>query len=312
MDVTSAAAWAAVLVVGAVLGGGACLVAVLHGALGAMAAGARPSLGAALLAPLRRGAFLLIQERRTTERPDAPAWALAPALYAGLAAAMLTVIPLSATFSVADFSTGIVLWGAGEALAIVAIFLHGWSPNSLFPLLGAYRFLALALSYTLLSMFVLIAVALPAESLQLSAVVEAQRGLWNVVRHPPGLPLFLVVALGATFWGPLNLADASDLAGGTAAESSGSERLAWEVARAAMLTAFAAMGATVFLGGWLGPWLPGPAWLLLKTFALLVVLVGLGHLVPRVRPEQFVSTAWTVLLPLAFLDLVIAGLEALP
>lgn len=307
-----ATAWFGVVVVGGALATGAYTVAVLDGLVGAVVAGADLSLRDALTGPWRRARLLLVQQPVVTERPDAPLWAFAPAAYLGLAAAGITVVPLSETFVVADVDAGIVLWGAVESLAIVVVFLNGWSPNAVFPLLGGYRFVALALSYTLLSMFVLIAVALPAESLRLSTIVAAQGGLWNVVRHPPGLPLWLVVSLGVAFWGPLNVADAPDLGGGTAAETSGAHRLVWAAARAAMLTAAAAMGATAFLGGPLGPWLPGPAWLAVKTLGLLVVLVTAGHLVGRVHPERVVTVAWTVLLPLAFLDLALAALWAFP
>lgn len=312
VEVAHASPLVGVVTVGAVLMAGAYLVGSLDELIAARVAGERMPLGAALTMPWRRGALLLCQQRLTTERPDAAAWALAPAAYVAVAAAALTVVPFSPTLVVADFRAGIVVYGAAEVLAMIAIFLNGWSPNSAFPLLGGYRFAALAISYTLLSMFVLIAVALPAQSLQMTAIVEAQRGLWNVVRHPPGLPLFLAVGLGVTFWGPLNLADSSDLAGGTAAEASGSHLLVWQVARGAMLTAVAAVGATAFLGGWLGPWLAGPVWVALKTLTLLLVLVGAGHVLGRVRAERVMSALWTVLLPIAFVDLLIAGIEALP
>jgi NADH-quinone oxidoreductase subunit H len=57
--------------------------------------------------------------------------------------------------------------------------------------------------------------------------------------------------------------------------------------------------------------LPGPVWLALKTLALLVVFVAMGHLVGRFRPSRFVTQAWVLLLPLAFVDLIIAGFGAL-
>lgn len=303
--------WAAPVIAGTLLAAGAYLVAVLDAAAGRLVAGHRPTLGL-LVEPARRAALLLVQQRTATERPDAATWALAPAAYAGLAAAAVAVVPLTATFSVADVDAGIVVWGTVESLVIVAVFLHGWSANSHLPLVAAYRFVAAGLSYLLVSMFVLIAAALPAESLRVSAIVESQAGLWNVLRQPLGLPLFAVVALGSTFWGPMDLADGTDLAAGTSAEASGAHRLAWQAARAAMLAAFAAMTAAVFLGGWHGPLLPGPAWMALKTLAVLAALVAAGHLVARVRAERFVTVCWTVLLPLAFLDLAVAGLEATP
>jgi NADH-quinone oxidoreductase subunit H len=87
--------------------------------------------------------------------------------------------------------------------------------------------------------------------------------------------------------------------------------LLWAVARAAMLVSFAAAAAAVFLGGWQGPGLHGALWMAVKTGGVLLVLVAARHLVAPVSPERFVRVAWTVLLPLAFLDLVIAGLGSL-
>jgi NADH-quinone oxidoreductase subunit H len=263
------------------------------------------------LGPLSRAAWLLTQHANATEAPDWQAWRLAPALYLALAAVGLALVPWSPTLIATDLATSVVLWGSVEALATVVIFLHGWSANAVLPLIGAYRYVALGLSYILISMFVLIGAALPAESLQLTQVVTSQETLWNVVRQPLGLPLFLVVGLGLTFWGPLNLADSTDLSGGTAAEVSGPSRLVWECARAVMLVAFSGIAATAFLGGWLGPWLPGPVWVLLKTLFVLALLLWLGQWLPRVAPERCVTLMWVVLLPLSFVDLVWAGVLAL-
>ncbi len=302
--------WAAPLLAAGILAVGAYTVAVIHLAVGGWLAQARPGVGL-LLQPARSAAVLMAQPATATERPDRAMAALSPALYAALAAVAVTVVPWSRSFSIADVETGIVLWGTAEALVIVAMFLHGWSSNSHQPLLAAYRFVAAGVSYLLLSMFVLIAAAIPAESLQLSRIVESQAGLWNVVRQPLGLPLFVVVALGSATWGPLDLADGSDVSGGTAAEASGIPGLVWMWARAAMLAAFAAMSAAVFLGGWHGPVLPGPAWMAVKTVAMITVLSAAGHLLARVPAERFVTWAWVVLLPLGFADLAIAGLGSL-
>ncbi len=288
---------------------GTYVLKVLDGAIAALAE--QRAVGNPWLAPLQRGAWLWLQARNHTERPDSLNWQLAPACYLALAAAGLAVVPWSATLVPTDISTGLVLWGSVEALATVVIFLHGWSANALLALIGAYRYVALGLSYILISMFVLIGVALPAESLQVSAVVESQRELWNLFRQPLGLPLFLVVGLGVSFWGPLNFADSHDLAGGTSAEVSGSSRLVWNWAQASMLVAFSAMAATCFLGGWLGPWLPGPLWLALKTLLVMAVLLWLGRALARVSPERFLTMAWLLFLPLSFVDLIWAGLEAM-
>ena len=298
-----------ILMVFAAIAAGVYSVAVLDRAISTTLSGVKgPN---ALVLPIYRLAILWSSPVNTTEAPDRPAWKLAPVLYLTFAAIGLALVPWSASVVPVDLSTGIVLWGAIEPLAMVAIFLHGWSANSHFALLGAYRYVSLGLSYILVSMFVLIGVSLPAESLQVSAVVASQHELWNVIRQPMGLPLFLIVGLGISFWGPLNFADSRDLAGGTSVEVSGRAQFLWQVGRAAMLVAFSAIGASAFLGGWLGPILPGPVWLILKTLFILFLLLLLGQLLPRLSPDRFLTFAWVVLLPLSFLDLAWAGLEAL-
>lgn len=261
--------------------------------------------------PLVELRWLLTQQTVSTEAPDRLTWTVAPAAYLGLAAVAVSVVPLAEGLVVADVRTGIVVFGAAEALAMVAVFLHGWSPNSPFPLVAGYRFIGLALSYELLSMFVLIAAAIPAQGLSVGAIVESQAGLWNVIRQPLGLPLWLIVALGVTFRGPLGVVDSADLAAGGAAESSGVQRLTWTAGRAAMLAVFAVAGAAVFLGGWHGPVLPGVVWMAVKSLLLILVLVGVEASVVRVSVERFVRLSWSVLLPLGFADLLIAGVASL-
>lgn len=310
-DVTALPPVPAVTLVAGVLVVGTYMVAVADRLLFALAAGRPVDLTGAVTAPARQAAALVRRQPVTTEAPDRILWVWAPAAYAGLAAMALSTVPLAPGIAVTDVRTGIVVFGAAEALAIVAIFLHGWAPNSALPLIAGYRFVGVALSYELLSMFVLIAAALPAESLSIGAIVTSQQGLWNVVRQPLGMPLFLIVAAGVTFIGPLGVVDSPDLAGGGGAEHSGVVRLAWSAARAAMLVAFSAATAAVFLGGWLGPVLPGAVWMALKTAVVAVVVLAGRHLLARISPERFVRVAWTVLLPLAFADLAIAGVMSL-
>ncbi|MEO6042781.1 MAG: complex I subunit 1 family protein [Tepidiformaceae bacterium] len=286
---------------------GVYFVAVFDRLIGALVAGNAPRWSRLLAEPMQSSALLALQQRRTTERPDAPAWALAPALLAGLAAVALAMVPLDRDLVATDPATGFVVFSAAIAMVMIAVYLHGWSPNSAFALQGAYRYGAQALSFQIPFLLAMLATALPAESLSIVDIVNAQESVWNVIRQPAGLPLYLIVGVAVSFWGPLNLPDGSDLAGGTSAEDSGLARLLWKAARAAMLVSVAAMGATVFLGGWWGPWLPGPAWVGLKTIALLIVLLGSGHLLARVRIQQFVLVSWVLLIPLALLNVFVSA-----
>lgn len=296
-----------ILAVGVAMLVGVYLVAVLDRLVSGVVAGSPIRPLQLVVDPARTALVMVLQGSRTTERPDTAGWALAPALLAGLAAVALAMVPLGPGLVVADPATGFVVFSAAIAFVMIAVYLHGWSPDSAFALHGAYRYGAQALSFQIPFLLAMLATALPAESLSIVDIVRAQETIWNVVRQPLGLPLYLIVGVAVSFWGPLELPDAADLAGGTSIEDSGVPRLLWKVARAALLVAVAAMGAAGFLGGWWGPWLPGPAWMVLKTLLLLIVMIASGHLLARIRIERFVTVAWVGLIPLALLNVFVSG-----
>ena len=298
---------AAAAAVAGLLAVGALALAIGDGVAGAVVAGRPIRVLPLLTAPVARAMLAARTGSTTTERPDGAGRAVAPALLAGLAALAMVLLPLGPGVALADPDTGFVVYSAAVAFVMIAVFLHGWSPNSTLPLHGAYRFGAVALSFQIPFLLAMLATALPAQSLSIVRIVEAQASLWNVVREPLGLPIYLVVGLAVGFWGPLNLPDGDDLAGGTSAEDAGWARWLWQVARLSMLVAVAALGAAAFLGGYFGPMLPGPVWVAVKTGLLLAVMAGAQHLLARVRIEQFVGVAWELLVPLALLNVFVSG-----
>lgn len=297
----------ALAMVAALLASGGLALVLADGAAEAVTAGRRVKPVALVLGPIARAARAARTSPTTTERPDHSGRAVAPALLAGLAALAMTLLPMGPGLVAADPDTGFVVYSAAVAFVMIAVFLHGWSPNSAMPLHGAYRFGAVALSFQIPFLLAMLATALPAQSLSIVRIVEAQADLWNVVREPLGLPIYMVVGLAVGFWGPLNLPDADDLAGGTTVEDAGLARWLWQAARMSMLVAVAALGAAAFLGGYWGPLLPGPVWVLLKTALLLVAMAVARHLLARVRLERFVSVAWVLLVPLALLNVFVSG-----
>ena len=290
---------------------GMYVTAVLDVILERAVAGCALRMREAAVRPLRGTALLLLQKRSTTERPDSENWAFAPALLGASAMTALSLVPFGENGALWDVSSGIVYFGAAMALVMVAVYLEGWASNSVFPLIGAYRFVAQALSYEMPLALVLIAAALPAESLAIGDIVRSQAHMWNVARQPLGLPLYLIAAVGLAFWGPLALPDANDLAGGTRAELSGIALLLWRGAHLSIVVAASAMGAAVFLGGWLGPWLPPAAWMTIKTVALILTILVTGHTFSRARLEWFVRVAWTILIPAALVDVFASGVVVL-
>ena len=247
-------------------------------------------------APLSRAARLLRQRRRTTVAADTLLWRVGGAgMFIG-AFLIVAVIPMG-RWVLADPDVGIVWFNVVDVMVWALVWLTGWGANSTHSLVGGYRFLAHGLAYELPLMFALVAPAIAAGSLGVGDVVAAQDGLWFVVWMPVAFLVYLVGVTGFSVWGPFAPALAADIAGGVLAELSAVDRLVFQAGRYLFLVAGAAFSVPLFLGGGSGPVLPGWAWVLVKTVAVLAVLVWLRRKVPLVRPDRFMEIGWMVLLP---------------
>ena len=286
---------------------GVWFVATVDSLVGAWRAGGRP--GRAAILPLASGARLLRSEFRPTERPDPVLWLGAPVLLVTLVMAALAVMPLAPGVIGADLDVGVVYFTAMFALTTVAAWAVGWGPNSKYPLIAGYRFVGLMLAYEMPFAITIIAVALPAESLSVAAIVAAQKDvIWNALLQPLGFAIYLICAVGVAFWGPFEQVGSADLAGGAELELSGPPLAVWRFGHYALLLATSAFAVPLFLGGDAGPVLPGWLWTLVKVAGVAGVLVATRHLVPRVRLEAFMWTAWVWLIPLALGNLFLVGL----
>ncbi|RVX42636.1 NADH-quinone oxidoreductase subunit H [Nonomuraea polychroma] len=257
--------------------------------------------------PLSRVARLLVQQRRRTLLPDTllvrvgVAGLLAAAVLAGI------VLPLG-DVPLLGLDVGIVWFNAMEVCVWGALWLTGWGVNSVPPLVGGYRFIAQGLAYELPHMFALITAGLGAGSLRMTDVVQAQQGLWFAVWMPAAFGVYLVSALAMAFWGPMSQPLGADIAGGVTSELAGADRLLFGIGRYALLSVVAAAAVPLFLGGGAGPWLPAWVWTVLKTAAVLAVLVWARHRFPAVRMDRFMQASWLVLIPVTLVQLLIVGI----
>ncbi|MGH3985094.1 MAG: complex I subunit 1 family protein [Pseudonocardiaceae bacterium] len=299
-----------VLVLPAALAVVVVATAALDAVLSSRAAGrAGPVMGAAS-APLREVARLLVGQRRSTTAADGVLWraGVITLPVAGLLAAL--VLPFGFT-SVADLAVGVVWFNAMEILAWAAVWMAGWGPNSAFPLIGGYRFIAQGLAYELPHMFALITAATAAGTLRVGGIVEAQAGLWFAVWMPVAFVVYLLSAMAMAFWGPFAAPAGGDIAGGAAAELSGVDRLLFLGGRWLLLVVAAAMAVPLFLGGGNGPLLPAWLWTIVKTGAVLAAIVWVGRRFPTVRMDRFVEVAWMVLIPLTILQALVVAVVVL-
>lgn len=204
-------------------------------------------------------------------------------------------------------SVGVVWVNALDVVAWAVLWLAGWGANSVYGLVGGYRFLATAFAYELPLMFALVAPVVAAGSLDLTVIGAAQDGLWYVVWMPVAFAAYCLGVLGFAARAPLDPPLHGDLAGGVLAELSGVDRLLALAGRWSLLAAGAAVAVPLFLGGASGPLLPGWLWVGLKAGLLVAALAVVGRWMPTLRPDRFLQLGWTVVLPLVVVqDLVVS------
>ncbi|MGW4354261.1 complex I subunit 1 family protein [Nocardia sp. NPDC004582] len=274
----------------------------------ARASGADTAVAA--LGPLRSAALLLVQQRRRMVAADVLLWRSSGFVLLVAAVGAAALVPIGDRV-VLDSPVSLAWFNTLEIGSWAAVWLAGWGANSVFSLVGGYRFVAQGLAYELPHMFALICAAVAAGSLSIADIVAAQQDRWFVVTMPVAFVVYLLSVPAMSFSPPFTTALGRDIAGGVVAELSGPDRLLVTLSRRALFIAAAAMSVPLFLGGGAGPWLPGWLWSLVKTVAVLAVLLWAGRRGPALRMSRYMEVAWIVLLPLILAQALVVSVLAL-
>jgi NADH-quinone oxidoreductase subunit H len=245
---------------------------------------------------------------------------LAPLVTATLALASWAVIPFNPGWVIADINVGILYIFAISSLGVYGIIMGGWASNSKYPFLGALRSAAQMVSYEVSIGFVIITVLLCAGSLNLSQIVAAQDtrfGMlgWYWLWLFPMFVIFMISAMAETNRPPFDLPEAeSELVAGFAVEYSSTPYLLFMLGEYVSIMLMCAVGAILFLGGWLSPipfapftWIPGIFWFVLKASFLFFIIAIAKAIVPRYRYDQLMRLGWKVFLPVSLAAVVIVA-----
>jgi NADH-quinone oxidoreductase subunit H len=232
---------------------------------------------------------------------------LAPIVTMTLALISWAVIPFSATQVLADINVGILYLFAVSSLGVYGIIMGGWASNSKYPFLGAIRSAAQMVSYEVSIGVIIINVLLCVGSLNLNDIVIAQQNLWFVIPLFPMFVIFFISALAETNRPPFDLPEAeAELVAGYQTEYSGMMYAMFWLGEYANILLMCAMGAILFLGGWLSPidiypftLVPGAIWLILKILLLFILFALVKAIVPRYRYDQLMRLGWKMFLPLS-------------
>jgi NADH-quinone oxidoreductase subunit H len=211
---------------------------------------------------------------------------------------------------VADLPIALILIFAIGSLGIYGFIIGGWASDSKYSLLGAMRTCAQLVSYEVSLALSVLGVVMMAKSLSLVDIVAAQGvDVWYVIPQFLGFAIFLLAGTAETARAPFDLPEAEqELVAGYHTEYGGMRFGLFSMSEYINLITLSGLAVSLFLGGWHGPWLPGPIWFLIKLFALLFLFIWMRTTLPRLRYDQLMRFGWKVLLPLATINAVVTAI----
>jgi NADH-quinone oxidoreductase subunit H len=211
---------------------------------------------------------------------------------------------------VADLPIALLLIFAVGSLGVYGFIIGGWASDSKFALLGSMRTCAQLVSYEVSLALSVLGVVIMAKSLSLVDIVAAQGSdVWYVIPQIVGFVIFILAGTAETARAPFDLPEAEqELVAGYHTEYGGMRFGLYSMSEYINLITLAALAVTLFLGGWHGPWLPGPVWFLIKLFVLLFLFIWMRTTLPRLRYDQLMRFGWKVLLPVATINAVVTAL----
>ncbi len=253
---------------------------------------------------------LLAKENIVPTGADKLVWWLAPFFVMVPPVMAFVAIPFSDKMIVHDLNIGILFVTSITSICVLGIFMAGWGSDNKYSLLGGMRSAAQIISYEVPLLLSVLLVIMQAGTLSMQEIVQAQQNGWFILKPPLALAfvIYLISSTAEVNRVPFDIPEAeSELGAGYHTEYSGMKFAIFFVSEYTNLVIVSAVAATLFLGGWQGPFLPPLVWFLLKVYGLIFLSMWIRWTLPRVRMDQMMSFAWKFLTPIAIANLLVGG-----
>jgi NADH-quinone oxidoreductase subunit H len=281
------------------------------------------------LGPNRLGPFGLLQpiadamklmQKEVLQPASAPGiiYTIAPIAFTVPSIAVLAVLPWGRNMVLANLDVGLLYILGMSSLAVLSVFMAGYSSNNKYSLFGAMRVIAMLVSYEIPIVAGLLGVVLFAGTMNLQGIVLFQEDNWAfmVLLQPLAFLIYFFAISAELNRTPADIAEAeSEIVGGYHTEYSGMKFGLFYAAELINAVAVSAIIATLFLGGWwtykLDELIPG--WMLLigKVYVVYFLFVWTRGTLPRFRIDQLLNLAWKWLTPMAIVNVVVVAAEVL-
>ena len=234
-----------------------------------------------------------------------------------------SVIPLSEYFVLANINAGLLFILALTSLSVYGVILAGWASNSKYAFLGSMRSAAQIIAYEIAMGFALVGVLMAAGSLNLQEIILSQRGgifNWYWLPLLPLFGIYLIAGIAETNRAPFDVSEGeSEIVAGFHVEYSGVAFAMFFLAEYMNLVLISILVSIMFFGGWLSPfentffesyleWIPGFAWLSIKTLFFIFLFLWLRATLPRYRYDQIMRLGWKIFLPITIIWIFLEGI----
>ncbi|MDT7878713.1 MAG: complex I subunit 1 family protein [Candidatus Caldarchaeales archaeon] len=257
----------------------------------------------------------LSKERIIPEGVNRPLFVLMPCLALVLSLLLYAFLPFGAGWIIFPSDIGLLLFFLVAALTPVPIVLAGYASRSKYPFIGMSRMALQLFAYEIPLFLALLGVVLAAGSLNLEKIVEAQLAVPFAVTQVLGFIVFTVTMLAETERLPFDIPTAEgEIVFGWQTEYSGVYFLMIQLAMFEKVLAFCFLAAIIYLGGWIGPPIPGvpetisaPFWVILKALLVFTFVALLRGVYPRLTIEKVLDLGWRYLIPLGLVNLILVA-----
>jgi NADH-quinone oxidoreductase subunit H len=270
-----------------------------------------------IIQPLADVIKLLIKEDILPVGADKFLFNIAPIIALATVLMLWAVIPFAPTILGADINVAVLYVVAIGSIGTLGIIMAGWASNNKYALLGAFRTVATMIAYEVPMVIALLVPVLLARSMGMQAIVSAQSTWYIFIAPLAAIILFIssIAELGRT---PFDISEAeSEIVAGFHIEYTGMKFGLFYAGELLHALTVSALIATLFLGGWRGPFVDqvpilGAFYLFIKAFLVYYLIMWVRYSFPRIRIDQMLGFNWKFLTPLAlFLLIVVAILDKL-
>lgn len=285
-----------------------------------------------LLQPVADGIKLIMKEELIPAGADKAMFLLAPVITVIPAFIILGVVPWGPPvpdglgpgrdlpLGIADLNVGMMYILSVASIAVYGITIAGWASNNKYAMLGGLRSSAQMISYELAMGLSVVGPLMIAGSMSMMDLVNAQgfgltaeSGPWFILVQPLAALIFYLSGLAETNRAPFDMPEAEqELTAGYHTEYSGMKFALFFMAEYIKMVGVSAIFATLFLGGWQGPFVYQVPWLGIvyfwgKIIASLVFMIWTRSTLPRLRYDRLMAFGWKVMLPLALANVLVTA-----